>query len=552
MINQLLKNQNTNGSFNDSLLLTGLILSCLGDEASLIKDKALKWLLSKKDDNWMFDNNLGINFIVLSAIFKCNPSIIDGIALAKILEILISYEIKEGGPYTNDLGINAAIGYFLSLQEVDLPNLEDLITKHISQKDFKSELFENKYLTIYLISKFIKNKQLLINYLKKEEPEHNILNNALILSSFANLGCDIEKNLKIKEGQDNDSLLSMALLLKLNQKERKESLFNKKEELVINKILELAKQRFSDLGEEMADIAFNEIVKTIKRNKDKQMSLMPYYTKEALGKKGLKISDKTVVEMGLANIFFWTAFIIYDDFWDEDEAQDPKILPTANLFARHYVDYFSSLPKFNKFFHNLMDKLDAANTWETMHCRARIEKSKLIIPQKLPQYDNYELKFHPSSGHILSSVAMFYSLGYGENSKEVKNLISYFKNYLIAMQINDDVHDFEEDLKRGHLSTTIVMLLEDLEPNQMQIDLINDLEKLKRMFWFKTVIKASEKAIYHTEKAREALKNIGIIENFAPLEHYIDITENVAKRTLEEQSKSVHFLNNFTFSSKNL
>ena len=147
---------------------------------------------------------------------------------------------------------------------------------------------------------------------------------------------------------------------------------------------------------------------------------------------------------------------------------------------------------------------------------------------------------------------MFYSLGYDENSKEVKNLISYFKNYLIAMQINDDVHDFEEDLKRGHLSTAIVMLLEDLDPNQMQIDLINDLEKLKRMFWFKTVIKASKKAIYHTEKAREALKNISIIENFAPLEHYIDITENVAKRALEEQNKSVDFLNNFTFSSKNL
>ena len=57
------------------------------------------------------------------------------------------------------------------------------------------------------------------------------------------------------------------------------------------------------------------------------MSLMSFYTKEAFGKKGEKISDDIVAEMGLANIFFWTAFIIYDDFWDEDEEAQPRKLP---------------------------------------------------------------------------------------------------------------------------------------------------------------------------------------------------------------------------------
>ncbi|MDD4358851.1 MAG: hypothetical protein PHY30_03485 [Candidatus Pacebacteria bacterium] len=564
MINELIKKQGSNGSFENSILSTSLVLLCLDFET---KNKALNWLLEHKNKDWSFDNNVATNFCALSAILKHDPSLIDGKALAKILGILVSLEVKEGGPYYSnisgdsiDIGVNTTIAYFLYLEDVNLLNLDAFIDKCIKDQNFNSDVIENKYIIIYLISKFLKNensKRLLTDFLLKEDPQSS-LNNALILNSLLNLGYD-SKLLTNKYFKEDGSCLSIAFNIELEERKRAkqvqlESFLNKKEEDVINHILRLAKQRFKNLPLEMQEIAMKEIKKTMKGNKDKQMSLMAYYTKEALGSKAKKINDNTIAEMGLANIFFWTAFIIYDDFWDEDEAQNPQILPTANLYARHYVNYFSSLfgskSSFNFFFHDLMDKLDSANTWETMHCRAKVNGSKFLIPEKLPEYGEYDFKFLPSSGHILGPIALFYSLGYEIDSPEIKNLISYFKNYLIAMQINDDAHDLEEDLGRGHVSTAVAPLIQDyikIYPNKKEIDLNIDLEELKKIFWFQTIENVSEKAIYHSKKAKEALRSIHILENIKPLKYYADLTQNVAKKALTEQKNSIELLESLPF-----
>jgi hypothetical protein len=353
----------------------------------------------------------------------------------------------------------------------------------------------------------------------------------------------------------------LEALSKIEQASKKETVkdeggrtavYDEQEKLILEKIIETAKQRFSNLPHELKNLALGEIQKTIKGNFDKQMSLMAYYTRQALGKKGKRFSDELVAELGLANIFFWTAFIIYDDFWDEDEDANPRLLPAANLLARNYVDFFSSFLSaqtgFRDFFRELMDGLDAANTWETIHCRAKIQGSKFIIPASLPDYGNYDLKYRPASGHILGPTAMLVHLGYGLGSAETQNLLSYFKNYLIAMQLNDDTHDWQEDMQRGHLSPVVTMMVRDWQnkyPDKKEIDLEKDLEKLRQIFWFKTIVQACETAILHTEKSRQALKAMTILENPAPLARLIDITENVAKKALAEQKKSTDFLREF-------
>lgn len=573
----MLNHQEKNGSFKDSVFITSLVISCLDQENIEVRSKAFNWLLSKKNKDFSFDSNLSINFYALIALFKHDSSLFDGNLLAKTLKTLILAESKEGGPYKDDngvdLGTNAIIAYFLSLQDVDLPNMQNFFSDFVKKRNFDSKLIKNKYFIIYLISKCLKKeKKALISYLLEEKnASQDALSSLLILNSLIDLGCnflDLTDEINLIKKQEIDStsifitnngevvnnsaylanIFYLELISKKNKEIKKDFLLEK-EKTILFSTLELAKKRFKDLPQDIAEIALNRIKKTIKDNKDKQMSLMAYYTKKSLGKNGQKISDQLIAEINLANIFFWTAFVIYDDFWDEDEEQDPKLLPIANFYARHYIEYFSSLfPKetmFNTFFQKLMDKLDAANTWENMHCRAKVIDSKLIIPEKLPNYGNYDLKFYPSSGHILGSVALFCFLGY---YNEVRPLIAYFKHYLIAMQINDDVHDLEEDLRRGHLSTVVTLTINDFKekyPYKKEIDLNNDLKEIKEIFWFKTVRNASEIAIYHTKKSREALKSISVIKNYAPLGHYIDIVENVAKSTLNEQVKSIDFLKTF-------
>ncbi len=526
-IDQIKNQQQKDGGFLDSdgspsVIYTSLILSCLSRckeiaEIKDIKKKAAGFLLSQKDENWKFGGDTLNTFCILAALAEYDKELIDGTAIAKILNGLVNLEVQEGGPYYSqnaageiekviDPATNASISRFLKLLDVELPNLES----------FRSILDTTSKIA-------------------------DVLHLALVPALSAAISLE-ELN------------ATEQLNEKRHDKEAGKIHFNDAEQRVMDKIMEAAKKRFSGLNPEMKELAMNGIKKTISGNRDKQMSLIAYYMKQALGEKADKISNALVAEMGLVNIFFWTAFIIYDDFWDEDEAADPRILPIANLYARSYVDFFDFiLPEstgFRKFFHDLMDDLDAANNWETIHCRAEVRGSKFIIPDNLSDYGDYEFKYRPASGNILGPVTMLLGLGYGLDSSEVKNLISYFRNYLIAMQINDDAHDWEEDMKRGHLSTVVVMLLKDSGWSKKEIDLETDLLELKKVFWFKTIAKIAQTAINYTEKSRECLRSMTVLENFAPLERFINLTEGVAKKALKEQKESVDFLRTYALTQQ--
>ncbi len=457
-----------------------------------VKKKMAEFLLSRKNKNWKFGESLLSDFCALSALAEYDKSIINGSVLAIITKRLTMIEEKEGGPYCSpdgnvDSATNAAIARFLSLFEIELPSLK---------------IFNEQTDETYGI------------------PETETLKIAKSLS----------KKKSMEQSENTGS-------------------FTAEESKMMEIIYKKFDERMAIFSPELKSTARVAIDKTISGNRDKQMSLMSFYAKQALGKKGEQISDEIVAEMGLANIFFWTAFIIYDDFWDEDEAAQPRLLPIANIFARHYINYFTTLlPQdsgFSDFFHQIMDNLDAANFWETQYCRTKVEDSAFYVPQILPDYADYENKFRPASGHILGPVVMLILLGYKIDSPEIKNFIDYFRHYLIAMQINDDAHDWEEDMRRGHISTVVDLLLRDFGRKEGVIDLEKDLPELKKVFWFKTIKKAAEIAVSHTEKSRQALRDTGIFEDIKPLERIIDTSENVAKKALKEQIESVNFLETY-------
>jgi hypothetical protein len=324
------------------------------------------------------------------------------------------------------------------------------------------------------------------------------------------------------------------------------------EKTVLANIQRMARQRLATMPEEFQQTALDAIMRTTERNLDKQMSLMPLFMLRALGRKETSLSASDINEMGLVNVFFWTAFIIYDDFWDEDEAADPRLLPVANLFARHYVEYFSKAfenteenTKFNSFFHQLMDRLDAANAWETQYCRMEVRGSLVVIPEELPEYGTYENKFYPASGHIVGPIAMLVRLGYAVDSPEVASLRTYFQNYLIAMQLNDDLHDWKEDLQRGHISTVVVKILEEWKsayPHAGEIGLGTNMPELERIFWFEVLVPMCHEIRAHCAASRAALSQLTFLEITSPLEQFIIRNEESANKILTEYALSTEFI----------
>lgn len=563
-----------------------------------LKQRLFKQLMQMKQTDWVFAcksgakiTHMGFLISIIDAISEYNSKVIDGNAIAKILHIFTSTEAREGGPYYSfykdksdreiDLSVNVVINNFLMSQNVELENLHNLIETAIEFNNYKSPFLHYESITLYLISLNYKGaqKQKLIDYILSKRDKNGIWENpyytSLMVSSLLRLGLAKEKYTEAIEylkktdlKKDHEAfpifmlstsekeitefncpdILTAATLIEalslLEEEEEEEDDEDAKEEKEMeNKIIKLAKKRFSYLYGDIQNIALEMIMYTIDNNMDKQMLLMPYYFKKALGKKGEKFSDELITQLGLANLFYWTAFIIYDDFIDEEG--DPKNLPSANVFAREFTTIFNNIlpnnKKFQKYFHRLMDKLDSANTWETVYGRTKVENNKVTIPRKIPNYNDYEVAFEPASANILGPVVMMLMLGYDLKSSEIKNLTEYFRGYLIAMQLNDDAHDWEEDLACGQISTVVAMLLDKFR-EQETIDLKKDKEKLKEIFWHYTIVEAGQTAVKFCQESQEALNSISTIEEPKYLEKFIKLSQNVALEALEEQKKSIDFI----------
>src|SRR5262249_38699888 len=134
--------------------------------------------------------------------------------------------------------------------------------------------------------------------------------------------------------------------------------YDAEEERILQNIRTIAQRRFSHLFYELRTDALRVMERMIQSNPDKQIPFMPLYLRRAFGMRGDIWSDEDIARLGFANILFWSSTIVYDDFWDEDEKAEPRALPTANLFARYYADFFCNrVPGtgFRRFFHRTMD-----------------------------------------------------------------------------------------------------------------------------------------------------------------------------------------------------
>lgn len=426
---------------------------------------------------------------------------LSGTELADTLGRIAACELAEGGPYAYadgiaDLGWNLVIRRFLRASDVSLPNLDAYLAETVA----------------------------------RPAPWSAVLDSRELMEEIARF---------------NASSIDQA-----ESRARAGEAYSAEETRCMAEMRAAMAARTADpVAPELRDGVAYVIERTIRGNPDRQMSLMPLYMRQALGEAGSVFDDRALGELGFANASFWSSFIVYDDFWDEDEAAAPRLLPVANFLARSYIRFFDEyLPQesgFADFFHHGMDALDAANGWETLQCRMRVDAGRVTLPDTLPAYGEYDVKFHPAAGHVMGPVAMLMRLGYAADSDEVSDLVDYFRHYLIAMQLNDDAHDWREDLERGHISTAVAVLLaewKERNPERSNIDLVDDLPELERLFWFEVLEPFCEKILDRCVRSWEALARLTFLDDPKPLERYITQNEEAAKLAFDAHRQSREFL----------
>lgn len=561
---------------------------------------------SKESKGMPYPDDLDDTCCAMAALIKNSPKAIPVKAIANVVNLLAFCESKEGGPYYTwitppdadkgwkdiDLAVNSNIAFFLSLQEVTLPSLVALTEKAITSKKYISPYYHSPYVVIYFISRWYKGrkKNKIISYLlKKKLKNHswgNPLETALAVSALINLGYrkeSVEESIasilnnrvngkwgaypfvveKIKRKQkyySGSAELTTAFCLEAISKfsDEAKSIVNGKEraadkeaERTYKETISITERRFSRFDSETVE-NFSAIKEKISKGSgSSRITLLPYYFYKSL-RAAKSIDKKVIVDLCAAGLYGLAAYTIYDDFLDGEG--DPKFLSAANVCLREltsiYDDIFSKDKKFQELFRNTMDRIDAANAWEANNCRAKICGSRLTIPERLPDYGNMERLANRSIGYVLGPAAVLYMHTGKIESSEMKNLMAFFENYIIARQLNDDAHDWETDLKKGQLSPAVVLVLEKyLKRNKnkstKELDLKKEIKELQKIFWHEVIQEICGKSIFHIKKAGRHLRKIVSIKDKTAFEAMLAPVEKSAKEALAEQKEMLEFLEEY-------
>jgi hypothetical protein len=538
-----------------------------------------------------YPDDLDDTFCALAALAQYDKKMITGDIFAHIVKLLTFVEKNEGGPYRTwlvkknsaahwmdiDIAVNSNIAYFLSLYDITLPNLERYFESTIKRKNIISPYYPSFYSPVYFMSRFYKGrskniiKTMLWDQRKRNGSWENPLKTALAIVTLLNLRVHVSKLEKsveylistqkdglwsaygfvinqVKNEQHfflGSSALTTALCLEalqkyesaqqeIAEKKRKRAREALEKNYYYNEIVNYVLKYFHSYGNEIYNKAEVIIQRIQKNDTAQQIPLLPYFFFQSLNKKNTKISKNILMKLGAANIFGWIAYTIYDDFLDEEG--DPSFLPLAIISLRQLTYIFDTFTlrkkRIQKLYHTLLNKVDLANT---------IELKNRSLTSNIYDIKEFDRLADKSIGHALGPLTILILLGYTQESGEFKNILLFFTHYLIAKQLNDDAHDWEEDLKRKHITPVVALLLKRAEEKKIT----KSRKHLQELFWMEIIQEVCKLIHTHARKAKIALNKSSLIADKTILENILEIPVMAADKALEEKRNVTAFLRSY-------
>jgi hypothetical protein len=563
------------------------------------------WARESEDAAKMpYPDDLDDTSCALAALYGYDHALIDGEVLAHFVTVLTAVEEREGGPYRTwivsehadaawkdvDIAVNANIAHFLSLHDISLPEVERFLEERIGRAEYVSPYYPGPLPIVYFLSRFYRGEKVrdIVEYVLGKRSGSgtwdNPLDTALAVTILLNFGVDphevgqaVEAILSQKEDllrpfpfytginpygdkrryvAGSVSLTAAfvveALAKYLGKMERGaekavHSLSDTKESsLVRSHIVRLAQKRFLSLDGDLKNGAIRVLEAMLEKDKDGQIVLLPCYSKEALGIPKKSVSRHQVVSLGLVSLFGWMAYTLYDDFLDGEG--DARLLPVANLCLRDLSvllhSLFSHKTAFAASFREIMDRMEGVNGWEVSNCQFSVRNGVLRLPDPLPDYGDYRVLAERSLGHAVGFLAVLGLAGYSPKSLEWQRALLLFRHLLIARQLNDDAHDWEEDLRRGRIDSVgaeVLKVWRRRYPTATEIRIEEDMPKLRDIFWYEVVSGICRTVLSHTEEADAALRKLKL-SSPGVFAEWIAAQRRVAERALKEREETLRFL----------
>ena len=577
--------------------------------ATVVRQRAARFLMLQKSPRWSWNywkrdsrfaqicpypDDLDDTMCALAALYRQEPRLIDGGVLAEVAKQLIATEVETGGPYTTwlvgreadaawrdvDIAVNANIGFFLALQGVQLPGLERFIDDAIRDHKLTSPYYVGEIPVLYFIARWYRGsqiealKRIIATHLEDQMLHRDTLAQALLITSGLQLGCEptlvrpavqrllqtqvkgswpaaalyFEPPVKGVQYYAGSRALTTAFCLEALTIYQQTSVkqaptitstkFRVRNEAV-NQALAAPKELPLDLGRLYRD----RIEHLVARDQDGQITRMATIVAAACG---LTINRQTLEYLNRGSLEGWVAYTIYDDFWDQEG--EPALLGVANVAVRRTIASFQEALPGSQTFHRLvittLDRVDGATTWEVTHARAAL-RGEAIILESLPDYGNYAQLAERSWGHSLAAIGALMAAGYAADGLVVQQLQRFFHHFLIARQLCDDAHDWDDDLSHGRLTAVVTLLLGYDNPPTGEIWAKGQRQQLQQRFWQQTIIEVAALVQTHTKAARLALVACSAVRDSRVLLGWLESIERSIRKALDERQEVERFMTTY-------
>lgn len=546
-----------------------------------------------------YPDDLDDTFCSLIGLYLHGQTLVNEKLLAQMVKLLLATEVKPGGPYRTwlvaasadkawqdvDLAVNANIAYFVSLVSNRLPKLDGLIKKAVATKKLNSPYYPSALPVLYYLARACPDDTkaklaalteqtwratsqptpleaaLTLLSLCRLKPQSRLIPSIrqFILNSQTSNGSWAASAFCLdpaKNGQQYFSgceALTTAFCvealaahdnLPTSQLPTARARTDKRAGRLQAKVVAQATARFKLLAPDLRKQAQQIFQKTVAGDDKHEITLLPYLFNQSLVQPS-KINDATLVKLGLANLYGWIAYTIYDDFLD-DEGQ-PALLSVANVSLRaSLLSFLEALPS-NQQFHQRItqtfDIIDGANAWEIAHCRFKVDAAGVIL-DKLPHYGRRAKLAERSLGHGLTPLAVLLTSGKTLADPKVQAIDQAFRQYLIARQINDDCHDWKDDLKRGHVTYVVSHILQNL-PDGTPQSFSKLLPAMDTVFWHHSLTNICNTMQSHLKLGRRQLTKQALLVPDNLVSRLLDGVEVSVQETIAGQAQAIKFLRSY-------
>jgi hypothetical protein len=518
-------------------------------------------LIARLSTSWVEQEDALEVYAVLTTLWKYDPTSVKGEWLAAAVKRLIMSETTVGGPYHMDntltVATNAQVASFINAVAKPLPNLGHFLDKAIADRRFHDTRLTDLGLLCLLVracgheglaayveanchqASWQKPLYLAIASMIRT-PSSQVDQALLALCQRQRLsglwtGRPLVRGVRKNHLSDVVTTALIAEILDSHIGVRPTATFGhlrqKRQDVAVE-----ATKMFTSRPEPLRSSALAAIGRVCRADTNFEITQLPRFFAAALTTPG-HLADSCYTTLGLANLYVWVAYTIYDDFIDNEGK--PAELPVANIAMRASLDCFRSvLPdnsRYQQYVSDTFAGMDEANAWEVACCRFEVQGDQVMIAE-LPRYGKCTVLAERAFAHALTPMAILASHPNGlyKNSRHIEIAM---RHYLIARQLNDDLHDWAKDMRVGQASYVVTAILRDMKVKQGTHNLDTLLREMQKRFRRKTMPKVCQCMLRHISLSRRHFAASGLLQATNDVYVLLDNLELSARHSLDIRAK---------------